>query len=42
MTTDTTTTQAFVPLKDIHNGVITRDDGCFVCCVYWFRLLILI
>ena len=32
MTTDTTTTQAFVPLKDIHNGVITRDDGV-LCAV---------
>ena len=32
MTADTTTTQSFVPLKDIQNGVITRDDGV-LCAV---------
>ena len=32
MTTDTTTTQSFVPLKDIQNGIITRDDGV-LCAV---------
>ena len=30
--TANTTTQSFVPLKDIHNGVITRDDGV-LCAV---------
>ena len=32
MTENTTTTQSFVPLKDIQNGVITRDDGV-LCAV---------
>ena len=28
----TNTTQSFIPLKDIHNGIITRDDGV-LCAV---------
>ena len=31
-TNTTTTTQSFVPLKDIQNGIITRDDG-MLCAV---------
>lgn len=31
-TNTTTTTQSFVPLKDVQNGVITRDDGV-LCAV---------
>ena len=32
MNTNTTTTQSFVPLKDVQNGIITRDDGV-LCAV---------
>ena len=28
----TNTTQSFIPLKDIHNGIVTRDDGV-LCAV---------